>query len=110
MIKFTLNEVIEKFKDYNRKNGVVYGRATNSVPEITAIIVYRQDNFKVPYTETERSYRIGNESGKVFFDMPSGSKSMVGSCLDGKDLNVRLDCLGWKVDYCYFEQEENAND
>lgn len=108
MIKFTLKEVIEKFKDYNRKNGVVYDRVNNSAPEITAIIVYSQDNFKVPFTETERSYRVGNESGRVFFDMPSGSKSMVGSCLDGKDLNVRLDCLGWKVDYCYFEQgEEN---
>lgn len=104
MIKFSLKEVIEKFKAYNRKNGVVYDRVNNNVPEITAIIVYSQDNFKVPYTETERSYRVGNESGKVFFDMPSGSKSMVGSCLDGKDLNVRLDWLNWKVDYCYLEQ------
>lgn len=103
MIKFTLKEVIAKFKEYNRKNGVEYGKVKNTAPEITAIIVYSQDNFKVSYTEKERSYRVGNGSGKVFFDMPSGSKSMVGSCLDGKDLSVRLDCQNWKVDYCYFE-------
>lgn len=106
MNKVTLKEVIKKFKDYNRNNEVVYGR-TNNPSQITAIIVYSQENFRDSYTEAERSYRIGNESGKVFFDMPSGSKSMVGNCLDGKDQRIRLDLLNWKIDYCYFEQGEN---
>lgn len=101
-IKFTLKEVIDKFRSYNRKHQVEYGRL-NLIPKVKAVVVYSQDNFKVPYTETERSYRISNKSGKVFFNVLSGSKSMVGDCLDGKDLSVRLDRQNWKVDYCYFE-------
>lgn len=105
MNRIALYEIKKLFKEYNLKNDINYGRTDNKIKPITAIIVYKQSNFTKPYTELERSYRISNESGKVFFNMPSGSQSMVGNCLDGKDLHVRLDCLNWEIDYCYLEQD-----
>lgn len=105
MNRIAFYEVKRLFKEYNLKHGVEYGGPNNKVKPITAVIVYKQESFPTPYTELERSYRISSDGGKAFFDMPSGSQSMMGDCLDGKDLGVRLDCLGWKIDYCYLEQE-----
>lgn len=101
MKKATLSKIREHFRMFNKENGISYG--DYNVPEITAVIVYEQSNFDKPYTETERSYRISNLCGKAFFDLPSGSNSMTGDCLDGKDLGVRLDAYNWKIKYCYFE-------
>lgn len=69
------------------------------------VIVFTEDSFNKPYTETERSYRTwssnkGFQHGKI-------SNSIFGDCLDGVDLGVRLDIYmydGWKVDYCYLEE------
>lgn len=102
MKKTTLSEIKKAFREYNEQNGVVYG-TRSEVPEISAVIVYKQSNFKVPYSETERSYRITNTCGKAFFDMISGSQSMWGDSLDGKDRGVRLDWYNWEIEYCYFE-------
>lgn len=98
----TLTEIKEKFRTYNRENNIIYGCTTN-VPNITAVIVYKQSNFNKPYTELERSYRIDNCCGKAFFDTVSGSQSIRADCLDGKDLGVRIDYYHWEIDYCYFE-------
>ena len=102
MKKFTFAEVVERFRAYNVENNVSYG-SPNNVEPLVAVVVYKQSNFDKPYTLEERSYRITSESGKRFFNMPSGSRSIVGNCLDGIDLNVRLDCYDWEVEYCYFE-------
>ncbi len=101
MKKATISEIRKRFREFNKENGISYG--DYDVQEITAVIVYKQSNFNKPYTETERSYRISNLSGKAFFDLPSGSNSMTGDCLDGKDLGVRLDAYPWNIEYCYFE-------
>lgn len=102
MEKITLSKIIEKFKDYNTENNVIYGTTPN-VPDITAVIVYKQSNFTKPYSVKERSYRINNRCGKAFFDTVSGSRSIRGDCLDGTDLGVRLDAYNWDIEYCYFE-------
>ena len=102
MKKATLFEIIETFRNYNEQHYVQYGKKTN-VAKITAVIVYKQSNFAKPYSEIERSYRINNLSGKIFFNKILG-KSMIGDSLDGTDLNVRLDIYMWEIDYCYFEQ------
>ncbi len=102
MNKVTFQEVKKAFLNYNEKKGVHYGMPSE-VPTISAIIVYKQSNFTKVYSETERSYRITNVCGKAFFYLPSGSQSIRGDSLDGKDLCVRLDRYGWEIDYCYFE-------
>lgn len=103
MKKITFEEVRKVFRKYNKDNGVIHGMPSN-VPTISAVIVYKQSNFTKPYTETERSYRITNTCGKAFFNMPSGSQSMRGDCIDGHDLGVRLDAYGWDIEYCYMEE------
>jgi hypothetical protein len=101
----TFEEVRRKFIKYNEKNNILHGYPSD-VPTIEAVIVYKKENFNEEYSEEERSYKITNQSGKAFFRMPSGSQSIIGNCLDGKDLHVRLDILDWEIDYCYFVQNE----
>ena len=103
MNKTTFEKIREAFRAYNKKNNIIYGEPSDA-PTISAIIVYKQSNFTMPYTETERSYRITNACGKAFFDMPSGSQSITGDCLDGRDLGVRLDAYEWEIEYCYMEE------
>lgn len=98
----TLSEIQETFRNYNEKHHIQYERPTN-IADITAVIVYKQSNFTKPYSEIERSYRVNNRSGKIFFKGMFG-RSMIGNSLDGTDLNVRLDIYMWEIDYCYFEQ------
>lgn len=103
MQKVSFSEVVAKFKQYNVENNVVYGDNTNVKP-LTAVIVYKESNFDKPYTLEERSYRIQSDDGKLWFNMPSGSRSFWGDSLDGSDMRVRLDFYSdWEIDYCYFE-------
>lgn len=103
MTKTTFSEIRSTFKAFNKEHNIKHGDYGKNVPTISAVIVYKQSNFTAEYTETERSYRINNLCGKAFFDTISGSQSMRGDCLDGKDLGVRLDCYNWDIEYCYFE-------
>lgn len=90
---------LDKFMmEYNQKyNGKEYA------PTIEAVIVFSADNWEVPYSLIQRSYKISNcntgyEYGKL-------GSCIVGNCLDGKDLGVRLDWYRWKAEYAYFLQD-----
>ncbi len=99
----TKSDIIKRFTEYNREHGITYGLSVDTdASPITAVIVYAQSNFKKPYTETQRSYRVDNTSGKIFFDGLCGT-SMFGDCLDGTDKMLRLDWQNWKIERCYFE-------
>ena len=93
--KLTYRKLYDIMCDYNRRFPNTNG--------LSAIIVYKQDNFTVPYTEEQRSYRVWN-SNKAF---KSGmlSNSLYGDCIDGSDPGVRLDAYNWSVEYCYLEKE-----
>lgn len=71
--------------------------------QITGVIVYKADNWKKPYTEEQRSYRVSSYNRR--FQMGKFANSMYGDCLDGSDQGVRLDLYDWDIDYCYFEEE-----
>lgn len=73
-----------------------------------AVIVFTKDTFLVKnFSVKERSYLI-DRSEKYFNPLMNGT-SLYGSCLDGRDSNVRLDLymheIGgddvWEVEYCY---------
>ena len=68
---------------------------------LTGVIVYKESNWDKPYTETERSYEVYNNSRA--FQPNKIANSLFGYCLDGKDLGVRLDWYNWEVDYCYLK-------
>ena len=96
----TKSEIIETFRNHNRANGYDYHGGAKS--DLSAVIVYASSNWNAPYTEEQRSYRVYNTSGKMFFDGMRGN-SIYGDCLDGVDLGVRLDAYRWEIEKCYFE-------
>lgn len=108
--KMSLGELVGKFREYNKLHNVSY---STGEPTLEAVIVYRQSNFAKPYTELERSYKVTNTSGKMFFDDMWGH-SIYADCLDGTDNDVRLDWVDWTPDYCYMLSDmpgeiDNAN-
>ena len=71
---------------------------------LNGVIVFTQDSFTKPYTETERSYRTDNT--QKAFNHGMCSNSIWADCLDGKDIGVRLDLYmynGW----CTFSYRSN---
>lgn len=66
---------------------------------ISAVIVYKQENWDKKYPVKSRSYEVSSNN-KCFQDNKIAN-SCFGSCLDGTDEGVRLDWYNWKVDYCY---------
>lgn len=78
---------------------------TNSEEKLYGVIVFTEDSFDKPYTERERSYKISNEQNA--FKHGKISNAIWADCLDGKDLDVRLDYYmgNWKIDYCYLLEE-----
>lgn len=79
-----------------------------------AVIVFKQESFGVKrrqFTLTECSYKV--KSTAKYFDPSMIGNSLIGDCLDEKDLGVRLDIYmnrspsegaRWEVDYCYIIQ------
>ena len=68
----------------------------------TAIIVFKASNWPdQDYSEECRSYR--SPSGQWGWDYSKMGTCRVGDCLDGSDPCVRLDWMGWEVDYWYWE-------
>ena len=90
----TFMQLCEIMKDHNR-------RFNETERTLSGIIVYSQDNFTVPYTEEQRSYRVWNDNKK--FRKNRVGKSLFGDCIDGSDPDVRLDQYDWNIDYCYVE-------
>lgn len=65
-----------------------------------AVIVFTEDSFDDPYTVEERSYV--SDSDQWGWDYSKAGRCRLADCLDGKDLNVRLDHYNWKVEYWYW--------
>ncbi len=100
-LKTTKEQAYEIFRVYNEKFNLDYNDVKTDVPELYADITYKSENFTSEYSEAERTYRVTNRSGKRFFNMPSGSRSVYGNSLDGSDVNVRLDIYyDWTVEKC----------
>ncbi len=101
MKKITFEEVVKLFREINEKK----------LEHKEAVIVFTEDSFDNTYSLEQRSYKISS-SAKVFNPNAIGF-SLYGYCLDGVDMNVRLDWYmdyysnkdGWKVDYCYLIEE-----
>ena len=97
MERITIDKFEHIMRDFNSKHPVKQDTAC-----LTGVIVYKASNWPdATYSETERSYRVSNanrgyQPGKI-------SNSIVGDCLDGKDLGVRLDWYRWEVEYCYMD-------
>ena len=69
--------------------------------DISAVIVYKSENWDKPYSLESRSYRVYNNNRA--FQPNKIANSLYGSALDGSDNGVRLDWYKWSVDYCYMD-------
>lgn len=102
MEKITYREMIDELVQFNIDNNIT---SKNGDKELFGVVVLSASNFKDEFSELERSYRVSNLN-KAFIPKMI-SNSIYGNCLDGKDLNVRLDWYipsEWDVDYCYIER------
>ena len=102
MEKITYAQFVEAMRNFNKTEAFTT-KGTQKV--LKGVIVFTEDSFDKPYTETERSYMTTSDNKFFFSNMISNS--IYADCLDGKDLGVRLDWYmygnddNWKVDYCY---------
>lgn len=101
MEKITYAQFAEAMRKFNETEAFA---VKGNQKILKGVIVFTQDSFNKPYTETERSYKTTSDNKAFFPNMISNS--IFADCLDGKDLGVRLDWYmggkdGWKVDYCY---------
>ena len=104
MEKNTYAELAKTFRTHERSN---QGR-----DHLTGCIVFTKDSFTQPYSLEARTYRVSSDNKAYRPNM--GGYSIYGSAIDGSDPLVRLDAYmadekggkdGWKVDYCYLEEE-----
>lgn len=94
--RITLENLYVLMRDFNTAHPEL-----NETPVKSAIIVYKQSNFKIQYSLRDHSYRVFNSNRA--FQKGKISNSLFGDCLDQKDIGVRLDLTGWEVEYCYIE-------
>jgi hypothetical protein len=97
MKKMTFVEVCGVFHKHNQGKNLTQFSDPNP---LTAVVVFKAENWDRPYSEKERSYKFSSDN-KGFIG--AGGTSIFGDCLDGVDLGIRLDhyIYEWKVDYCY---------
>ena len=103
MEKITFAELSHIFTQHN-KDANITSSFTDKDP-LTGVIVFSQNNFKIPYSTRSRSYQVQSDN-KYFIPGLIGA-SIFGDCLDGTDQGVRLDWYmkasqdPWEVEYCY---------
>lgn len=104
MKKLTFHEFCGEMYRYNRENNITGQFGENSK---IGYVVFTEDSFKKKYPLESRTYVVS--SGNKYFIDGMGGNSIYASSLDGSDRCVRIDWyLGsWKVDYCYFKDDEN---
>lgn len=85
---------------------------TSTDHTLQMVLVFTRESFpNQQFTETERSYQVGNANNRWIEGLISNA--LWGDCLDGKDVGVRLDYYlnEWTIEYAYFltpEDEERA--
>ncbi len=97
-IELSYSQLSEVFQNVNR----------NGKNETCGYIVFTADSFDKPYSEQSRTYRVSSDN-KAY---QSGiGYSIYASCIDGTDINIRLDEYlhgekRWKIERCYMHQED----
>lgn len=87
-------------------------KAEEEGKHLSGYVVFSQDSFEQPYSETSRTYVISSDNKA--FQGGMGGYSIYGYCLDGTDPCVRLDRYmavehggadGWKIERCYMKSD-----
>ena len=87
--------------------------ASHPDTHLTGFIVFTEDSFDKSYSLESRTYRVSSDNKAYRPNM--GGYSIFGWAIDGSDPGVRLESYmaaekggsnGWKVDYCYVEDDQ----
>ena len=108
MKKITYKELAKIFCDYesNVKDG----------SHLSGYVVFTENSFKDYFSLEARTYSVSSDNKAFQPDM--GGYSIFGSAIDGSDPLVRLERYmaaeqggknGWKVDYCYLDEDFCVN-
>ena len=104
MEKMTYAELAGKFRVHE---------ASHPDTHLTGFIVFTEDSFDKSYSLESRTYRVSSDNKAYRPNM--GGYSIFGWALDGSDPGVCLEAYmaaekggpsGWKVDYCYVEEDQ----
>lgn len=102
---------VEEVEEAQAVEKISFTELENNTDWKEAVIVFAQESFEVKFSELERSYTV--EATEKYFNADMNGNSLYGSCLDGKDDDVRLDnymSMGsWIVDYCYITEYKEQN-
>ena len=102
MIELNMEELKQLFIEYNDK--IDKNKESGHELSVSAYIVYKSGNWEKPYSISSRTYKIS--SNAKMFHTWMGGYSLFGSALDGNDNGVRLENIGWNIDYCYLDDED----
>ncbi len=111
MNKISYSEFKHRMEKFNELNDIK--RKGNDKCFVKGVVVITEDSFDKKYTLEQRSF-LTTSDNKGFINNPDLiGKSIFASALSGDDDGVRLDWYleeegnkdGWKVDYCYFLDE-----
>ncbi len=113
MKKLTYAELRHELCKFNEEMGI---RSKGNQQRLYGVIVFKSENWPdKDYSLEARSYRVSSDNKAFIAGM--GGYSIYGSALDGSDPCVRLERYmraehggecGWEVDYCYLEEENDA--
>lgn len=114
MKKLTYAELRSILCSHNSNNDI-QSKGADKKP-ICGVIVFKSENWPdKDYSLESRSYRVSSDNKAFIPNM--GGYSIFASSLDGSDPCVRLEAYmkaerggenGWEVDYCYLEENDNA--
>ena len=99
--KMTVEPVREHITFEEFRNIMISHNASGATEPLFGVIVYKESNWDRPYSLEARSYRVSSDNRA--FQMDKIANSIFAECLDGSDINVRLDWYNWDIDYCYIE-------
>lgn len=93
----TYTQMLKLINEHNTSKGI--RQQYQDKQPLHFVIVFKSSNWKEPYTEQERSYKVRSDNKAFLPDMCGGS--LYGDCLDGLDHNVRLDWYNWEIENIY---------
>lgn len=64
---------------------------------LKALVTFDKSNWMEDYDHTTRTYEVDIDSNWGL-DPSKDGRSIIGNCLDGVDLGVRLDLYQWKIE------------
>ena len=103
MKKITYEEMATAFRHHEKQG---------TIKHLTGYIVFTEDSFNKPYSLEARTYCVSSNN-KAYIPNMRGY-SIYGTAIDGSDPWVRLERYmaaekggknGWKVEYCYIEND-----